>query len=111
MSQLERRRNPYPWSWEIPASVCLVIAGTLTLGAHLGRAVANLLAGTGWHLPRLAQTLICLPALLAGDAGTGLTGLHRSPAPPTLLWTWIGISDVLLLIVVVLAVWWGMRRW
>lgn len=49
--QRERRRDPYPWTWEIPMG--LVVAGLLlvVLGIQLARGFANMLAGAGWTWP------------------------------------------------------------
>ena len=68
----------------------------LALGVQLGRAIANLLAGAGWHLPPRIDLFNSLPAVLAGDPAAGLpaaltgdrltgsaVGVHR--ASPTLV--------------------------
>ena len=47
-SQQARRRDPYPWTWELPLSVVLLVLLVAGLAAHLGRAVANRAAGAGW---------------------------------------------------------------
>jgi hypothetical protein len=41
MSQQSRRHDPYPWTWEIPLSIVLVILMVLVCGVHLGRGIAN----------------------------------------------------------------------
>ncbi len=48
MSQQSRRHDPYPWTWEIPLAVAVVILMVLVCGVHLGRGIANVLAGAGW---------------------------------------------------------------
>jgi len=48
MSQQSRRRDPYPWTWEIPVGIALVILLVLVCGVHFGRGIANVLAGAGW---------------------------------------------------------------
>ena len=48
MSQQSRRHDPYPWTWEIPLGIALVILMVLVCGVHLGRGIANVLAGAGW---------------------------------------------------------------
>ena len=83
MSQRSRRQDPYPWTWEIPVGVAVVILGVLVCGVHLGRGIANLLAGVGWAFPGRVELFRSLPEVLRGDAGAGLTGLsghapHRS---------------------------------
>ena len=49
--QRERRRDPYPWTWEIPVAVILATLFVIVIGIQLGRSVANLLAGAGWTWP------------------------------------------------------------
>jgi hypothetical protein len=78
MSQQSRRHDPYPWTWEIPVGVALVILLVLVCGVHLGRGIANVLAGAGWAFPGRVELFRSLPAVLRGDAGSGLvtsTGL------------------------------------
>ena len=81
MSQQSRRHDPYPWTWEIPLGILLVILMVLVCGAHLGRGIANVWAGAGWAFPTRAELFRSLPAVLAGDARPALlvsTGLcHR----------------------------------
>lgn len=47
MSQQSRRHDPYRWTWEIPLGIVLVILMVLVCGVHLGRGIANVLAGAG----------------------------------------------------------------
>jgi hypothetical protein len=75
MSQQARRRDPYPWTWEVPAGVVVMILLVLVCGIHLGRAIANVLAGAGWALPGRIELFRSLPEVLLGDAGAGLTGV------------------------------------
>ena len=46
MSQRSRRHDPYPWTWEIPLVTVLAILVLIIFGVHLGRAIANVLAGS-----------------------------------------------------------------
>lgn len=71
--QTDRRRNPYPLTWHIPAGIAVVIAGAALYGVHAGRGAATWLAGHGWTWPRPAELLASIPAVLAGDASAGLT--------------------------------------
>lgn len=106
--QRERRRDPYPWSWEIPVAAMIAVAAVIVLGIQLGRSTANLLAGAGWTWPAADTGPITspigtafwssLPDVLAGDAGAGLPG----PAPDRiagagLLWTFLVVTEILLL--------------
>ena len=80
MSQYARRRDPYPWTWEVPAGVVLVILVVLVCGVHFGRAIANVLASAGWALPGRIELFRSLtsPATL----GAGLSGLSGHSHPP-----------------------------
>ena len=46
MSQRSRRQDPYPWTWEMPLAVILAVLVLISFGVHLGRAIANVLAGS-----------------------------------------------------------------
>ena len=59
--QRERRRDPYPWTWEIPAAVILATLFVIVIGIQLGRSVANLLAGAGWTWPARQRRRVPLP--------------------------------------------------
>ncbi|MDN5893466.1 MAG: hypothetical protein L0H93_05520 [Nocardioides sp.] len=111
--QHERRRDPYPWSWEIPVAIMVAVAVVAVLGIQLGRSAANLAAGAGWTWPAADTGMVSspvgtafwgsLPGVLGGDAGAGLS----APAPDSLagtglLWTFLVVTEVLLL---VLAAW------
>jgi hypothetical protein len=62
MSQRSRRHDPYPWTWEIPLGVVLVILMVLVCGVHLGRGIANVWAGAGWAFRHvLSCSGVCLP--------------------------------------------------
>ena len=54
MPQQSRRRDPYPWTWEIPLGVVLVILMVLVCGVHLGSEPTEILrehphAAPYWH--------------------------------------------------------------
>ena len=98
MSQRSRRHNPYPWTWEIPTCVVVAILLVMVCGVHLGRAIANLVAGTDWVVPERADLFSSLPAVLQGDAGAGIHGLDSRLASSTALWTYIAATELILLI-------------
>ena len=50
MSQRSRRRDPYPWTWEMPLAIISAVLVLISFGVHLGRAVANVLAGCDWRV-------------------------------------------------------------
>ena len=111
MSQQSRRHDPYPWMWEIPLGVVLVILVVLVCGVHLGRGIANLWAGAGWAFPTRVELFRSLPAVLPGDAGAGLDGLNGSLASPSALWTSVVATEVMLLAVGVLVLKLVLDRW
>ena len=63
MSQQSRRHDPYPWTWEIPLGVVLVILMVLVCGVHLGRGIANVYwPGLAGRSPdALSCSGVCLP--------------------------------------------------
>jgi len=106
--QRERRRDPYPWTWEIPVAVMMATLFVIVIGIQLGRTVANLLAGAGWTWPDANAGAFpspigtafwsSLPGVLAGHSDTGLprptpTGL----AGPRLMWTSLALTELTLL--------------
>ena len=103
MSQQSRRRDPYPWTWEIPLGIVLVILMVLVCGVHLGRGIANVWAGAGWAFPRRVELFRSLPAVLRGDAAAGLDGLNGPVSSPSAVWTWeipLGVVLVILMVLV-----------
>ena len=121
--QRERRRDPYPWTWEPWAAAALGIVLGIVLGIQAGRGLANLLAGAGWTWPDtyagggfsspLGTTFwTSLPGVATGHADAGLP----APAPtdvagPGLLWASIGITELALLAAVGWAVAHVYQRW
>lgn len=106
--QRERRRDPYPWTWEIPL---LVIVGTLfilVIGIQLGRSLANLLAGAGWTWPDTTTGTFpspigsafwaSLPGVITGHADAGLPASHPDAlAGPGLVWVSLALTETALL--------------
>jgi hypothetical protein len=111
MSQQSRRHDPYPWTWEIPLGIALVILMVLACGVHLGRGIANVLAGSGWAFPRRVELFRSLPAVLRGDAGAGLDGPNGSMSSPSAVWMWVVATEALLLVVAVLVLKLLVDRW
>jgi hypothetical protein len=111
MSQWSRRQDPYPWTWEMPLAVILAVLVLISFGVHLGRAVANVLAGCDWRFPSRVDLFSSLPAVLRGDAGAGLVD-HRGPgASPSSLLLCIGTTELILLAATVLLIKLGLDRW
>lgn len=110
IAQVDRRRDPYPYTWEIPLGVLTTLLLLAGLGAHLGRAIANWIAGAGWTWPAGKALFASLPDLLAGDYSAGLTLAHQG-AGPGAVYGWITAVEVLLLAGMTAATWWALRRW
>ena len=109
--QRARRNDPYPFTWEIPAAIIAGVLLVLALGIHIGRASANLLAGAGWGWPVSEELFRSLPAVLGGNSGAGLPGAFRGGAVQSALWTSIGITELLLLVLLAWSLKIGLDRW
>jgi hypothetical protein len=109
--QQARRRDPYPLTGEVPAGIVLAVVVLAVLGLHIGRGVANLLAGGWWGFPDRARLFVSLPALLGGDPGAGLTQVGGPLASGSLLWTCVVVVEVTLLIGSLAGLKFGLRRW
>lgn len=108
--QRSRRRNPYPYTWEIP--LALLVAGVLivVVGLQTGRSLANLFAGGGWVFVARAELFSSLPELMQGNAGGGLSG-NTATASSRLLWvSMIGV-EILLGVCLAITVKTGLDRW
>jgi hypothetical protein len=109
--QRSRRQNPYPFTFEIPLAAGAATLLLLVTGVHLGRGLANLLAGAGWAFPARADLFTSLPGILAGDPRAGLSGLDGAGAAPAVLWTCVTLTELLLLILTGLIVRLALDRW
>ncbi|QLQ15515.1 MAG: hypothetical protein HZY73_07280 [Micropruina sp.] len=108
--QSERRRNPYPLTWELPVGILtgwLVLAG---IGVQVARGVANLIAGGGWAWPAGRALFTSLPAVLAGNPRAGLA-THGGAAGPALLYAALAVVELAITATTVLAARWVWRRW
>lgn len=110
MSQQDRRREPYPWTWEPTAVIGATLLTVVVTAVQLGRAAANLAVGGAFTLPStFVGWVTSTPAVLAGHAGFGLPphrGVTTTPvAGPVLLgWSIAAIGLVILSLVVTGAV-------
>ena len=109
--QRSRRNDPYPFTWEIPAAIIASVLLALALGVQIGRVAANLLAGAVWGWPARAELFRSLPGILGGDGGAGLPGTYHGGASQTALWTSIGATEMLVLILLGWAFKTGLDRW
>jgi hypothetical protein len=106
--QTERRTNPYPWTWEPAAAIAVGVAFAAVVGVQVGRAMANWAGGAGWHWPRNPMT--GLAGVLGGNAAAGLD-LAGPVAEPSVLYAWIGGTELALLAVLSAVGLWAARRW
>ncbi|NMM16641.1 MAG: hypothetical protein HHJ14_05720 [Cellulomonas sp.] len=88
----------------------LAVLLALVLGLQAGRSLANLVAGDGWVFVDRMELLTTLGPLLSGQADAGLPVVIR-PASVELLWTCIGIVELLVIVVSGWAVKFGLDRW
>lgn len=121
--QRQRRRDPYPWTWEPPVLAITVVLLALTVGIQLGRMLANLLAGGGWTWPDTHTTVgfssplassfwTSLPDVLAGRAGAGLARPRPDDvAGPALVWICLAVVEVALIVALVWAIVYIVKRW
>lgn len=93
--QRERRHNPYPWTWEIPTAVVLLVVLVLAVGVHLGNGLAHLVRGEGWWWPHPTEVFTTIPTVFTHD-----------PA-----WGWIATVEAVLIGVVGWLLAAGWRRW
>jgi hypothetical protein len=112
--QRERLKNPYPWTWEIPAILIGVTLFFAVVGIQLARSLANLLAGAGWTWPTAdtgafsspfgSAFWTSLPGVVGGNAAAGLAepGLAEPGpadlAPAALVWVCLVLVEGALLI-------------
>ena len=106
--QRERRRNPYPWTWEIPVGAALATLSVTVSGIQFGRSIANVLAGAGWTWPDVNAGAFpspigtafwtTLPDVLGGHADAGLpTPTPDSLAGRGLVWVSLAMTEAVLL--------------
>lgn len=110
MLQSDRRRDPYPFTWEIPVGLLtgwLLLAG---LGVQFARSLANWAAGAGWVWPTGKALYSSLPAVLEGHPQAGVI-LHSPPASQAVLYGWIITAQLLLAAATILAALCIHRRW
>lgn len=110
VSQRERRADPYPLTWEIPAAIFAGSLLALVLGVQLGRGLANLAAGADWAWP--VPTLLFRSALgvLQGDAGAGLDHVARLASPDALL-AWVFAVGLIVMAAYAVLIWLCLHRW
>jgi len=109
--QRSRRQDPYPPTFEVPLAVSVAVGLALVLGAHVGRAVANVLAGRRWEFPQRSELFTSLPALLRGDASAGLVGVAGPWASPQQLAACVAATEVVVFLSLLWAGKVALDRW
>ncbi len=110
MLQADRRTNPYPHTWEIPAGVAIAVLLVGALGIQLGRGLASFFTGHGWAWPASRNLFSSLPGVLGGDPAAGLIGVTTGPSAAAVT-GWIVTVEVLLLATATAAAICALRRW
>lgn len=138
--QRERRRDPYPWTWEPALVVGVMVVLGLACGVQVGRSLANLLAGAGWTWPDVPSSATTgpgsgtgggtggdallpapsvfggafwrsVPRVLAGDSTAGLARPPDGAAGPGALWVCVVAVELLVIAALVWVAAAGLRRW
>ncbi len=109
--QRERRHNPYPYTWELPLGIACAVLLVLVLGAHTGRALANLTAGAGITIPPTSDLFTSVPGLVRGNAIAGLTDPPALVAGPGALYAWMAVTELVVLIGALVVGVWVYGRW
>lgn len=111
MLQTERRRNPYPLTWEIPVGAATLTLVLAALGVQLGRSLAHLSVGAGWTWPHGRTLFTSIPAVLAGQPAAGLNPAPMPSATPVAVTGWIITVELVLLTIALIAAVVTLRRW
>lgn len=108
--QQQRRTNPYPFTWEVPAVVAVGVGYALVMAVHLGRGAAHFAACGRWPLTPSGQLFTALPGILAGDAAAGLADPGCSPAASGLA-GWVAAAVLLTALALVVVGKLAFDRW
>lgn len=111
MLQTDRRRNPYPLTWEIPVGAATMTLVLAALGVQLGRSLAHLSVGAGWSWPRGRTLFTSIAAVLAGQPTAGLNPVPMPSATPAAVAGWIITVELVLLTIALIAAVVTLRRW
>lgn len=108
--QRERVQDQYPWTCEIPLAVVCAVLVVGVVVCQVGRSLANWFAGAGWLWPPPDKLGTSIPALLAGDAAAGLSGVQHA-ASAAALWAWLSVGGLLSVTASALACVRAWRQW
>lgn len=111
MLQTDRRRDPYPLTWEIPVGAATMTLLLAALGVQMGRSLAHWTAGGGWVWPRSRALFTSLGAVLSGSVTAGLDPAPVPAASPVVVIGWIVAVEVILGALQLTALVLLLRRW
>jgi hypothetical protein len=111
MLQTERRRNPYPLTWEIPVGAATLTLVLAALGVQFGRTLAHYSVGAGWYWPPGRALFTSIAAVLAGQPTAGLNPAPMPSATPATVAGWIISVELVLLTIAVITAVVALRRW
>jgi len=111
MLQTERRRNPYPLTWEITVGAATLTLVLAALGVQLGRSLAHLSVGAGWMWPHGRALFTSIPAILAGQPTAGLNPVPMPSATPAAVTGWVITVELVLLTIALITGLVTLRRW
>ena len=111
MLQTDRRRDPYPFTWELPAAGLFVTLALAGFGVQAGRALAHWQAGAGWQWPTGRALLTSIPAILTGHPTAGLTPTPAIAATAAAVGGWIVAVEALLALALFAVAILVLRRW
>lgn len=109
--QTDRRRDPYPFTWEIPAGIILTALLLAGLGVQAGRAIAYWRAGAGWSWPTGRAVATSIPAILSGRPAAGLTPQPTVHLDSGAVLGSVATTEILLFAGMLVAVLLVLRRW
>lgn len=93
-SQLQRRTNDFPLTWEPLALAAIALLIAALLAAHVGRGVAAILAGDGWAWPLHDDLVPSALGVLTGDPNAGLPPAQTLTATPTLTRICVALTEL-----------------
>ena len=111
MLQTDRRRDPYPFTWEIPLGALVATLALAGFGVQFGRAAAYWQAGAGWVWPKGRALLTSIPAVLTGQPAAGLNPSPALAASSTSVTGWIIVVEAVVAILLLATAILVLRRW
>ena len=111
MIQTDRRRDPYPFTWELPLGALVATLALAGFGVQLGRAAAHWQAGAGWVWPKGRALLTSIPAVLTGHPTAGLHPAPAIPASSPAVTGWIIAVEAVLALLLFVAAILVLHRW